>query len=548
MDAARGPRGRRRARPRQHPGIDLALRTLVVAVLAAGPSGCLVGPPYARPGSRVAPDWTQPEHPSIRTDAGVPERWWEVFGDPVLVDLVDAAYVQNLTLESAGLRVVQAQARRAITIGALYPQRQDLFGSYTRTTISKSAPGGNVPDRHLGDFQFGLDAAWEIDLWGKFRRAIEASDADLLAAIATYDDVLVSLVGEVASIYLTIRTLDERLAVANDNVRVQQESLDIARVRFEAGGTSELDVQQAATILHDTEATIPQLEILRVNAVDSLCVLLGVPPQDLVEHLGSAPGHLPSVPPEVTVGIPADLLERRPDVRAAELRAAAQSARIGVASAELLPAFQLSGTLGLSAESAAKLFEGRSFEAVAGPAITWPVLNYGRLINDVRLQDAAFQQLATDYANAVLVAQQEVEDSLAGYVSGTERVHQLAEAVGAANRAVELSRIQYREGATDFTSVLNTQQAKLREDDQLVNERGLLALRVVSLYKALGGGWELRGGQDFVSADAREAMRARTHWGGLLSSSAQKRDADEAASDVAKRPWWKLRWWWPRWW
>jgi NodT family efflux transporter outer membrane factor (OMF) lipoprotein len=489
MDAARGPRGRSAVRPRQHPGIDFALRTLALAALAAGPSGCLVGPSFGRPGSHLATGWTSEDQASVRTDAGVPDRWWEVFGDPVIVDLVDAAYAQNLTLQSAGLRVVQAQARRAITIGSLFPQRQDLFGSYTRTTISKSAPGGNIPDRHLGDFQVGLDAAWEIDLWGKFRRAIEASDADLLAAIATYDDVLVSLVGEVASTYLTIRTLDERLAVAADNVRVQQESLDIARVRFEAGGTSELDVQQAATLLHDTEASIPQLEILRVNAVDSLCVLLGVPPQDLAGRLGTAPGHIPSVPPEVTIGIPADLLERRPDVRAAELRAAAQSARIGVASAELLPAFQISGTLGLSAESAAKLFEGRSFEAVAGPAITWPVLNYGRLINDVRLQDATFQQLATDYANAVLVAQQEVQDSLAGYVSGTERVARLAEAVAAANRAVELSRIQYREGATDFTSVLNSQQSKLREDDQLVNERGLLALRVVALYKALGGGW-----------------------------------------------------------
>jgi len=299
--------------------------------------------------------------------------------------------------------------------------------------------------------------------------------------------------------------------------------------------------------LHDTEATIPQLQLLRRAAIDSLCVLLGVPPQDLQEQLGEAPGRIPAVPVEVTVGIPAELLRRRPDVRAAELRAAAQSARIGVASAELLPAFQLAGTLGLSAESAAKLFEGKSFEAVAGPAVTWPVLNYGRLINDVRLQDATFQELATAYSNSVLVAQQEVEDSLAGYVRGTERVQRLEAALDAANRAVELSRIQYREGATDFTAVLNSQQSKLREDDQLVNERGIVAVSVVALYKALGGGWEIREGRDFVPAETRDEMRARTRWGGLLTTSAQARDAGEAASDREKRPWWKLRWWWPRW-
>ena len=524
-----------------------ATRAVALAVAAVGLGGCMVGPSFERPGAGVEASWRESAHPAVRSDAAVPARWWEVFGDPVLVRLVDDAYEQNLTLRGAGLRVVQAQARRAITIGTLFPQQQELFGGYTRDVRSENAPGGALVERSVGFWQAGFDAAWEIDLWGKFRRAIEAADADLLAAVASYDDVLVSLVAEVAATYVTIRTLDERLSVADDNVRVQQESLDIARVRYEAGGTSDLDVQQAATLLHDTEATIPQLQLLRRAAIDSLCVLLGVPPQDLQEQLGEAPGRIPAVPVEVTVGIPAELLRRRPDVRAAELRAAAQSARIGVASAELLPAFQLAGTLGLSAEAAAKLFEGKSFEAVAGPAVTWPVLNYGRLINDVRLQDATFQELATAYSNSVLVAQQEVEDSLAGYVRGTERVQRLEAALDAANRAVELSRIQYREGATDFTAVLNSQQSKLREDDQLVNERGIVAVSVVALYKALGGGWEIREGRDFVPAETRDEMRARTRWGGLLTTSAQARDAGEAASDREKRPWWKLRWWWPRW-
>jgi NodT family efflux transporter outer membrane factor (OMF) lipoprotein len=509
--------------------------------------GCLVGPSFQQPDASLEEGWLESGHPSVRTDADVPPRWWEVFGDPVMVQLVETAYAENLPLRSAGLRVVQAQTRRAITIGTLYPQRQQLTASYAHDIQSDNTQAGRAGERAFNGWQTGFDAAWEIDLWGRFRRSIEASDADLLAAVASYDDVLVSLLAEVASTYLTIRTLDERLAVAVDNVRVQQESLDIARVRFEAGGTSELDVEQAATLLHDTEASIPQLELLRRNSIDSLCVLLGVPPQDLPAALVGTPGRIPAVPAEVTVGIPADLLRRRPDVHAAELRAAAQSARIGVASAELLPAFQLVGSLGLSADSAKKLFEGRSFELVAGPAVTWPILNYGRLINDVRLQDATFQDFATQYSDTVLLAQQEVEDALAGYVRGTERVRSLQAAVDAANRAVELSLIQYREGATDFVTVLNSQQSKLREDDQLVNERGLLAIRVVSLYRALGGGWEIREGQDFVPAETRDQMRERTRWGGVLSQDAQTRDTEESASDLEKRPWWKPRWWWPRW-
>ena len=259
---------------------------------------------------------------------------------------------------------------------------------------------------------------WELDLWGKFRRAIEAADSDLLAAVASYDDVLVSLIAEVAATYVRIRVLDERLAVARENVRVQHNSLEIARVRFEAGGTSELDVQQATALLKDTEATIPQLGIDMRQAVDSLCVLLGLPPSELAQQVGGE-GHVPHVPATMAVGIPADLLRRRPDVRRAERAAAAQSARIGVSTADLLPSFQLVGSIGLRAEDAANFFEGRSFEASTGPAFNWPILNYGRLVNDVRLQDATFQELAVSYANTVLTAQQEVEDALVGYLRGS---------------------------------------------------------------------------------------------------------------------------------
>jgi NodT family efflux transporter outer membrane factor (OMF) lipoprotein len=508
----------------------------------------MVGPNFLRPNSSTDAQWLEAGRNGVSAESAETRSWWEVFRDPVLTRLVEMAYAENLTLRSAGLRVAQAQARRGIAIGRFFPQLQELNGSYLREVQSENALGEQFvfQQRSTDNWRAGFDTAWELDLWGKFRRGIEAADADLLAQVATYDDVLVSLVAEVATTYVLIRELDERLAVARENVSVQEEGLRVAQVRFESGGTSDLDVQQAATLLHDTESSIPLLEILRQQSVDSLCVLLGRPPQELGDALEGA-GRVPEVPLRVAVGVPADLLRRRPDVRSAEQAAAAQSARIGVAAAELLPAFQLQGSVGLSAQDAAMFFEGRAFEAVAGPSFNWPILNYGRISNNVRLQDALFQESATNYAQTVLVAQQEVEDSLVGYLKGRERVERLAASVEAADRAVDLSLIQYREGATDYTSVITTQQSKLLADDKLVSSRSNVALSVVALYKALGGGWELREGKDFVPAQTREEMEQRTRWGGLLSQEGQLRDIDESESDEEARPWWEWRWWWPRW-
>jgi NodT family efflux transporter outer membrane factor (OMF) lipoprotein len=508
--------------------------------------GCMVGPNYARPPVPVAAAWLEADQPGIRPEAAAAERWWTVFGDPVLDRLVALAYRQNLTLRAAGLRVLQAQARRAIAIGSLFPQQQALNASYSHVQQSLNTEIGDQLPRSFNSWLAGFDTVWELDLWGKFRRAVEASDADLLAAVADYDGVLVSLVAEVAATYVQIRVLDERLAVARDNVRVQQDSLGIARVRFEAGGTSELDVQQATALLKDTEATIPQLAIETRQAVDSLCVLLGLPPSELHELLEGTP-RVPRVPSSIAAGIPADLLSRRPDVQLAEQAAAAQSARIGVSAAELLPAFQLVGHVGLSAEEAGKLFEGASFAAATGPAIDWPVLNYGRLINDVRLQDARFQELLVAYANTVLIAQQEVEDALVGYLRGSEQVGSLSQSVAAATKAVEISLVQYREGATDFTSVLNAQQVKIREEDLLASTRGSVALSVIGLNKAVGGGWELRGSDDFVPNGTRDEMRARTNWGSLLPAESRASDVEAARKDTESPPESHWRWWWPKW-
>src|SRR5581483_3229779 len=288
-------------------------------------AGCMVGPHYRGAGAPTAPEWLDAADPRLRCDAPADPRWWTAFGDPVLTRLVDDARARNPTLESAGLRVVQALARRGIAIGNLYPQQQEATAAYTHTIFSLNTPtlasAGSLAggSRALDNWQLGFDTAWEVDLWGRFRRGIEASDADLLASLATYDDVLVSLEAQIASTYIQERVLEARLAIAHDNVVTQRDSLDIAQVRFEAGGTSDLDVQQALTLLRDTQATIPALEAQRRQATDLLSALVG------------DPGRVPDPPATVAVGIPADLIARRPDVRAAERAAAAQSARIGVA-------------------------------------------------------------------------------------------------------------------------------------------------------------------------------------------------------------------------
>jgi NodT family efflux transporter outer membrane factor (OMF) lipoprotein len=483
---------------------------LLLVVVGLG-SGCLVGPDYRRPPAATQAGWI--EEGDVRL-AGAPvaaARWWAIFGDPVLDGLVRAAYAQNPDLRAAGLRVLAAQARRGIAIGGLFPQTQAVSAAYTRSRLSANTPTGAIAGRDLDSFEGGLDVAWELDLWGRFRRAIEAADADLLAAVASYDDVLVSLVAEVATNYVAVRVLEERIRLAETNVRVQRDGLEIARVRFEAGGTSALDVQQATTLLAATQATIPTLHLQRRQAEDALAVLLGVPPVAVVGTLADSRG-IPVAPPSVAVDVPAALLERRPDVRRAEQALAAQSARVGVAVGDLLPRVQLAGSVGLSADDAARFFEGRSFAAMGGPRFDWPVLNYGRLVNAVRVEDATFEELVAVYQRTVLQAEREVEDALVGYLRGMDRVVALGRSAEAANEAVELSLIQYREGAADYTRVLDSQQAKLQEDDALAAARGDVTFSVIGLYRALGGGWELRDGDDVVPAATRAALRDRSWW------------------------------------
>ncbi|MGE0682020.1 MAG: efflux transporter outer membrane subunit [Candidatus Binatia bacterium] len=529
------------------PRFDFAVLAIIVTLLF---SGCaMIGPDYVRPPTSTAETWIEPPDPTVKREPKDLSAWWTVFNDPVLNTLVETAYRQNPSLHAAGIRVLEAQARRGIVIGQLFPQQQEAFGTYTRNDISTNKAGRNSPllDSTFDDWQLGFDVTWELDLWGRFRRGIEVADAELLASVATYDDVLVSLIAEVASNYVQFRTTEERLNVAKANVLIQERSFELADLKFHGGIVTELDASQAAALLRDTQAQIPELEAGIRQAQNNLSILLGLPPQDLGSMFGGAK-LIPTAPSEIAVGIPADLLRRRPDIRQAERLLAAQSAQIGVAKADLLPSFALIGTLSLTSEEFTDLFKSNSFENFGGPGFRWAILNYGRIQNNIRVQDARFQAGISEYENTVLRAQGEVENAIAAYLGAQWRVALLASSVEAATRAVELADFQYREGEVDYTRVLTTQQFLVDEQDRLVATKGLVALNLITLYKALGGGWEFRQGREFIPEKVKTQMRERTNWGALLAPQEQAEDIDSATSGAGNdRDQWRWRSWEPKW-
>lgn len=501
---------------------DLHRSRMVLLVFATLIAGCaMVGPDYRQPPVAVSPNWLEVDDQRVKTGAPDYRDWWKVFNDPILDRLIDTAYRENLSLQVAGVRVLEARAQLGVAIGELYPQAQQAFGSVQKNRLSETATQAAF-SRILAfsESQFGLSASWELDFWGRFRRAIESADASLLAAVADFDNALVSLTADVASAYITIRTLEKRLDIARLNVDIQKESLRIAEVRFAGGATSQRDVEQAKTVLASTQATIPTLEIQLRQAKNALSVLLGMPPSHLTELLAGS-SDIPAPPPQVAVGIPADLLRRRPDIRSAELQAAAQSANIGVAKADLYPAFSLTGQFGFLATdvgsfSLGDMFQWRSRTGNIGPSFQWNVLNYGQITNQVRVQDARFQELLIQYQNAVLTAQREVEDNLIAFLKSEESAQFLGESAAAAMRSLDLAVLQYRQGITDFTTVLTAQQSLLTEQDSLASTLGDISRNLVGVYRALGGGWQIREGQDLVPASIKEAMAKRTHWGRLL--------------------------------
>ena len=512
-------------------------------------SGCMmVGPDYHRPAPPVASGWIARDAKTIAPESEPLGPWWESFGDPVLTNLVIEAYRQNPSLQAAGARVIEGQARRGIAIGTLFPQVQNAVASYSRNQASKNAPGAFPGDRGFNDFLAGLDVAWEVDVWGKFRRGIESSDAELLAAYADYDDVLVSLLAEVATNYIGIRTAQAQLEVARQNAELQRSGFNIATLRAQHGAVTEVDPAQAATLLHATEAQIPFFEAQIDEQASTLSALLGVPPRRVEDIVGEGRSEIPRPPAEIAIGIPADLLRRRPDVRRSERLLASQSAKIGIAKADLFPHLSLVGAIDLHSEDAAKFFEGRSFEAFGGPTFSWAILNYGRITNNVRVQDAEYQAQVGDYTNSVLRAEADVESAIAAHRGALLQTISLRESVTAAQKVVNLVGQQYSEGAVDYTTVLLAQQFLVQQQNLLVGSEGQEAVTLVTLYKSLGGGWEPWLGASVISPDSAQQMSSRTCWNDLLAEQEQRNIAQAAASGTEQdRGWWRWRWWRPQW-
>ena len=433
----------------------------------------------------------------------------------------------------------------ALFLDNLYPQQQSASGALSNNKLSQDSES-SLLDTHFNSLSLGFDAAWELDVWGKYRRSVQSGIANLEASVASYDNILVSLTAEVARTYIAVRTLEQRLVVARGNIAVQEESLRIARVQFTEGAVSELDVTQAQMLLSDTKALVPQLESELHQARNALAILLGVLPGELKEML-TGPPEIPAPVATVIIDIPSNLLRRRPDIRLAESRLAAQSPQIGIAKSNLYPQFFLFGTIGWRSTDAATdyaenslddLFSNNSLFWSAGPSFNWDILNYGRITNRVRVEDARFQQLVVSYKNTVLNAQREVEDAIVSFTRSKEEERFLKESVAAAKRSVDISSIQYKEGFVDYQRVLDSQSFLATQADRLAAASGKVATNLVATYKALGGGWQIRQKAETLSEENKNEMIERTNWGHLLDpEKLEVEDKDQDRPDWRRPDW-----------
>jgi NodT family efflux transporter outer membrane factor (OMF) lipoprotein len=466
-------------------------------------NGLKVGPEYGKPEGPVAAEWIQAGDPAVQSAPLAGGDWWNVFNDPILTSLIHLAYEQNPNIRVAASNVLEARAGQAIAVGNLLPQSQQAIASYARVNLNSNMPIINQLARTLppgstsfSNWFYGFNLSWELDLWGRLRRNVESSNASLDASIEDYDSALVTLFADVASNYVQYRVAQQRIKIARDNVRIQEGVLALASEKFRVGTTTRLDVEQARTVLEQTRSTIPALEIVMGQANDTLCTLVGIPPRDLATDLGEGPplGSSPiqSTPAWVAAGIPADLLRRRPDVRSAERLVAAQSAQIGVAEADLYPTLFINGTIGWDAADFSQAFSNKSVFGLLLPGFRWNILNYGRILNNVRLQEATLQETIATYQAKVLSAGREVQVPLRGFLKSREQADDLARSVTAAAAASEVGLGQYRAGTIDFNRVFNLETTQVQQQDRLANAQGDIALNLIEVYRALGGGWELR--------------------------------------------------------
>ena len=525
-----------------------AARLALLATLAAAFTGCTkLGPDFVRPAPPPLPkELDKKADPAALRETA---RWWKIFGDPVLDTLIERASTQNLDLRGAGLRILQARAALGIAAGMQYPQKQTLSGSYS--------VGYNKG--HIDAASASLDTVWEMDIWGKYARGIESAEASLYAAVASYRDILVAIEAETARHYIAYRTAQERIAYARRNIAIQERVTRMTEIQYNAGNVSELDMQQSRTQLFNTRAALPGLKMQQIAAVNALAVLLGTTPEAVRNLLGDGsadenPDYLAAPKegaiqlddtPEALLGvdytpepafdptrpIDAALLTRRPDIKLAEYRAHAAAAQIGAKEALLYPSFTLFGSIGISATDRNPLFHslrgwgslGDNLVAAAGPGFSWNIFQYGRLKNQVRLQDAIFEERLVDYSKRVIRAASEVSDALHGYLLTRKQLEERRKALEATVRAFNISALQYHEGLVSYQRLLSTVEKLTTTQDIYAQTKGAAANDIIFLFKALGGGWQISDGRAYLSAETAARMKERgVDWGGMLEANATK--------------------------
>jgi NodT family efflux transporter outer membrane factor (OMF) lipoprotein len=462
----------------------LASGFLLLLLLLAGCA--TVGPDYVPPEVSAPAHWTAELESGLtakHVDTQALANWWTVLNDPILSSLIERAVAGNLDLKEARARVREARARRGIS-------QADRFPTIDTTVSASQSHGseetGSGETREL--YAAGFDASWELDLFGGIRRSVEAAEAELRASEEDLRDVLVSLLAEVALNYVEVRSFQTRLSIAEANLDTQTETYNITQWRFEAGLTTQLDVEQARYNLEQTRSQIPTLQTGFEQARNRLAVLLGQHSGFLKDALAE-PKAIPVTPLEVAIGLPADVLRRRPDVRRAERQLAAQTAQVGVATADLYPKLSLIGSIGLEALSPGNLFLSCARTSAIRSNIGWTIFDAGRIRQNIKVQTAVQEQALIQYEAAVLTALEEVENALVAYADEQVRRRSLVKASQAAQRAVDLAQNQYVSGLIDFQVVLNAQRSLLSLQDQLATSEGEVTSNLITLYKALGGGW-----------------------------------------------------------
>ncbi len=510
-----------------------------LAILSVlGLSACTtLGPDYVHPEQTALPsDWSlEKAAQDTQQSEQKLQQWWQQFNDPTLNQLVEMASQQNLDLEAAGLRIVQARSLLGISTGLQYPQVQTVSGNLARAYVN---------DQGVNNAALSFDAGWEMDIWGKYARGIESAEAGYYASIASYHDIMVTITAEVARNYINYRTFQERILLSRRNIEIQERVVNITQVQFDSGNVTELDVQQAKNQLFNTKAAQPSLEIAMKQSRTALALLLGVLPEDVEKLLQSdgfaqrmadyenqfkSSGRKPALsgndersivprPPLLDNKVDANLVMRRPDLQVSEMQARAQSAQIGVAETALYPSFSLFGSIGIDST----VPDGSSFSfsdsltMVVGPTFSWNIFQYGRVKNNIRFEDAKFQETLTNYNKKVLQAVNEVTNALEAYDLYLEQKSLRLQSVNSSIRAFNISMTQYENGQISFERLLNSVEKMTRAEDSYATIKGNVANQVVALYKALGGGWEAQTGKPFLSETVAKQMQDRSDWDGLL--------------------------------